>query len=202
MKALGDDRFQQQIGNCLGNLTLAYETATMHRACGSGQDSDPRPTDYSVYTAWSRTSAQPVLDALTVVISVPITENHYELCNQDEVIAELAPLLQPLMYDVKYCSPTKFTFVLLLSDSENLISRLPEMCFPIAKSTQTFYLSVVLAEIVRLFRHSNEETECDYVTIWNEQQLNERILDAIELVSKKGEVAMDNGTLRAKLLPI
>jgi hypothetical protein len=201
MRALGDERFQQQVGESLANLALAYETATMHRACGPEHDNDTRLTDYSVYTAWSRRPNPPMSDPLTVIISVSLAGNHYEFCNQAQVINELAPLLQPLMYDVKYCSPAKFTFVLLLNGAEDFIERLPEMCFPIATSMQTFYLSVVLAEIVRCFRQSNEETECEYLTIWNEAQLNRRILGAVELVSKKGHVTMDNGTLRAKLLP-
>jgi hypothetical protein len=200
MKALGEDRFQHQIGNCLDPLALAYETATMHRACASKQLDSAKLTDYSVHTAWSRTS-RPISDALTVVISIPLAENHYESCNRDEVITSLTPLLQPLMYDVKYCSPIKFTFVLLLSNADNFMERLPQMCFPIAPHSQSHYLNVILPEIVRLFRQSNEETECDYLTIWNNQQLHERILGAVELVSKKGQVTMDNGTLRAKLLP-
>jgi hypothetical protein len=156
----------------------------MHRACASKQLDNAKPTDYSVHTAWSRTSRhQPISDALTVVIT------------------SLTPLLQPLMYEVKYCSPIKFTFVLLLSNADNFMERLPQMCFPIAPHTQSHYLNVILPEIVRLFRQSNEETECDYLTIWNNQQINERILGAVELVSKKGQVTMDNGTLRAKLLP-
>jgi hypothetical protein len=186
----------------LDTLALAYETATMHRAHVPKHIDDMRPTDYSVYTAWSRTSRQATSNTLTVVISVPLADNHYECCIQEEVQKDLSTSLQPLIYDVKYCSPIKFTFVLLLSGSENFIERLPAMCFPIARHTQSQYLNVVLAEIVRLFRQSNEETECDYLTIWNNQQINESILGTVERVSRKGQVTMDNGIFRAKLLPI
>jgi hypothetical protein len=124
------------------------------------------------------------------------------MCSQTDVTEELALSLQPLMYDVKYCSPTKFTFVLLLSETEHFIEKLPKMCFPIAPFAHTYYLNVVLAEIVRLFRLSNEETQCDYLTIWDNQQLSERILSSVELVSKKGQVTVENGVLRAKLLPL
>jgi hypothetical protein len=141
-----------------------------------------------------------VSDTLTVVVSIPLAESHYETCNRREVTEELALSLQPLMYDVKYCSPTKFTFILLLSETEHFIGRLPELCFPIAPSTHTHYLNVVLSEIVQLFRQSNEDTQCDYLTIWNSQQLSERIMNHVELVSKKGQVTMENGVMRAKLL--
>jgi hypothetical protein len=145
---------------------------------------------------------QSMSDALTVVISVPMAESHYELCLRNEVIAELALSLQPLMYDVKYCSPSKFTFVLLLTKNDDVISRLPNICFPIASHSHSYYLNIVLVEIVRLFRQSNEDTQCDYLTIWDSPQMNERILGAIELVSKKGQVTMENGVLRARLLPM
>jgi hypothetical protein len=202
MKALGDDRFHHQVGDCLQTLARAYETASMHRAIPSSSPNNARPTDYSVYTAWSTTTTttRPMSDAFTVVISVPLAENHYETCSQSDVTEELALSLQPLMYDVKYCSPAKFTFVLLISETEHFITKLPGMCFPIAPSAHTCYLNVVLAEIVRLFRQSNEETQCDYLTIWDSKQLSERILSSVELVSKKGQVIVENGVLRAKLL--
>jgi hypothetical protein len=202
MKALGDDRFQHQVGDCLATLARAYETASMHRAIPSSGPDNARRTDYSVFTAWSGTTTRPMSDALTVVISVPLAETHYEMCSQTDVTEELALSLQPLMYDVKYCSPTKFTFVLLLSETEHFIDKLPKMCFPIAPFAHTYYLNVVLAEIVRLFRLSNEETQCDYLTIWDNQHLSERILSSVELVSKKGQVTVENGVLRAKLLPL
>jgi hypothetical protein len=200
MRALGEDRFQHQIGDCLETLALAYETGSMHRARPYHIEFDHlNSTDYSVLTAWSRTKHRPKSDSLTVIISIRMAEHHYRPCNRTEVVKDLTTSLQPLMYDVKYCSPAKFEFVLLLHGSERFMTKLPAMCFPIAPSSQNCYLNVVLAEIVRLFRHSNEDTRCDYLTIWDNQQLNERVLGAAERVARDGQVTIENGIRRAKI---
>lgn len=203
MQALGDDRFQHQLSECFTTLNLAYETGSIHRANRSeapGQAS--HSTDYSVYTIWSRTTTHTMTDALTVIISVPLAPHHYELCSHTIDPEDLALALQPLMYDVKYCSPSKFRFILLLQNTEHFIETLPSVCFPIAPSSTKSYLNEGLAEIVRLFRDSNEETDCDYLTIWDSPQLSERIMGAVEMVGKKGQVTMENGVKRAKLLPM
>lgn len=203
MKALGDDHFQHQLSDCFSTLNLSYETASIHRANRLGHFNNiSSSTDYSVYTAWSRTTTRVMTDALTVIISVPLAGHHYEFCSPPTIHENLELALQPLRYDVKYCSPSKFRFILLLHNTEHFIETLPTMCFPIASSTPKYYLNVVLAEIVRLFRQSNEETECEYLTIWNSPQLSGRIMGAVEMVAKKGQVTMENGVSRAKLLPM
>ncbi|KAH7411697.1 hypothetical protein DE146DRAFT_250965 [Phaeosphaeria sp. MPI-PUGE-AT-0046c] len=203
MQALGNDRFQHQLSSCLSTLNLAYETASIHRANRPKHLNQPSSsTDYSVHTAWSRTTPSTMTDALTIIVSVPLSEHHYELCNHPAIHEDLALALQPLMYDIKYCSPSKFTFILLLHDTEHFIERLSTMCFPIAPSSRRYYLNVVLAEIVRLFRQSNEETESDYITLWDSPQLTERIMGAVDTVATKGQVTVENGVSRAKLLPV
>jgi hypothetical protein len=79
------------------------------------------------------------------------------------------------------------------------MTKLPAMCFPIAPSSQNCYLNVVLAEIVRLFRHSNEDTLCEYLTVWDNQQLSARVLGAAERVARDGQVTIENGIRRAKI---
>jgi hypothetical protein len=200
MKALGEDRFQHQVGDCLETLALAYETVSMHRVRPHYFEFDHLNTaDYSVVTAWSRPKQRPKSDSFTAIISVHLAEHHYRPCNRTEVIENLTTSLQPLTYDVKYCSPAKFEFVLLLHGSERFITKLPALCFPIAPSSQNCYLSIILAEIVRLFRHSNEDTLCDYLTVWDNQQLNDCILGAAERVARDGQVTNENGIRRAKI---
>jgi hypothetical protein len=53
-------------------------------------------------------------------------------------------------------------------------------------------------EIVRLFRQSNEETMCEYLTVWNNPQPSDRILGVIEQVAREGHITIENGVRRAK----
>lgn len=76
------------------------------------------------------------------------------------------------------------------------------MCFPIAPASQRLYLNVVLAEIVRLFRMSNEMTECEYLTVWGSSVVSERVLGVVEGVARRGMVRVENGVRRARLVPL
>lgn len=203
MQALGDDRFQHQVSDCLNTLTLAYETASLHRANPSEQPhTSTHSTDYSVHTVWSETTPRTMTDALTIIISVPLAAHHYLPCDPSSLHQDLSLALQPLMYDVKYCTPSKFRFILLLHDTDAFIETLPSMCFPIAPASQRLYLNVVLAEIVRLFRMSNEMTECEYLTVWGSSVVSERVLGVVEGVARRGMVRVENGVRRARLVPL
>jgi hypothetical protein len=159
-------------------------------------------TGYTVFAAWSRPSQLPSSDILNVVISVPLAAEHYRTCSWEQTVEDVALALDSLIYDGKDRKLARISFLLYLSGVDSLIPTLADTCFPLAEHSHDHYIDVVIAEIVRLFRESNEYTACDYLTIWNNERLLERIMAPARDIARKGQVVFDKGIYRAKLLPM
>jgi hypothetical protein len=168
----------------------------MSRATVSGA------ADYSVFAAWSRPSERLFSDILNVVVSVPLTAEHYRTCSWEQTVEDVALALDSLIYDGKDRKPERISFLLYLNGADSLIPTLADSCFPLAEHSHDHYIDVIIAEIVRLFRESNEYTPCGYVTIWNNEPLLERIMAPARDIARKGQVIFERGIYRAKLLPM
>lgn len=196
LKAIRDDRCKCQIFDYIGNFERVYQFASLSHT------SNPNVTGYAVTAAWSRTAQKPDSDVLNVVITVPNPDEAYRACVPEDVIAGVALSLDPLISEIEHRKPQRISFLLFLNGTNDLITNLASACFPLAEHSHDHYLDVVIAEIVRLFRESNEYTPCDYLTIWNDSAMFEHIYSPISTVANKGQVVVERGIFRAKLLPM
>jgi hypothetical protein len=133
---------------------------------------------------------------------VYLTAEHYRTCSWEQTVEDVALALDSLIYDGTNRKPERISFLLYLNGADSLIPMLADTCFPLAQHSHDHYIDVVIAEIVRLFRESNEYTPCDYLTIWNNERLLERIMAPARDIARKGQVVFDKGIYRAKLLPM
>lgn len=108
------------------------------------------------------------------------------------------------MNDIKYRRSTKMIFVLLLDTlKDHFIKRLPELCPAITQNTRAYYIDVILAGIVDLFRKSSTENcQYDYLTIWNNQKVTWLVLGSALRLTLNGQGIHEDGVYRTKRLLI
>ncbi|KAH7089620.1 hypothetical protein FB567DRAFT_590429 [Paraphoma chrysanthemicola] len=193
LKAIRDGRCELQILTCIERLSQVYETATPRRTTIF---SDPF---YDVCVAWSQTTENPPSDILTVVIDVPLTADHSKPWSREQVVESIALALAPFIDDSQSKKPHKISFLLHLDDAKHPMCTLALNCFPIANYSHDHYIDMVIAEIVRLFRKGNEDTPCEYLTIWKGESLLEYMMLPVKNVATKGQVVVKDGMYHAKL---
>jgi hypothetical protein len=75
--------------------------------------------------------------------------------------------------------PTRISFVLLLRGLEHMIATFADACFSFATHRHDSYIDMALANMVGTFQRLYEDVPCDFLTIWGNQKLEDRINSAV-----------------------